>query len=256
MKKQSVWLGLMVMVSALLTGCGSRDAGVGDGDDQFDFEIPDEASSCESGLITPPEGWRSLHPPKCRCCDLAGCEWGGGINMTGADLCEANMEKAYLKNVTLANAKMIGVNMSRAWLLLVNLTDANLNFANLSHARVEAYPIGAQMIGVNFSGAYLNIMNATNANMYAADFTGASLFGTILTGANLQYANFAGAKMTSANLRGANLYGATFTSDTILDYSDFSGATWIDGRICALDNSGPKTFPPYKTGKCLYEPIP
>jgi hypothetical protein len=111
-----------------------------------------------------------------------------------------------------------------------NLVDANLNRADLINARLNGAHMreidlsGAKLTGVNLSGADLSnaILNPTDklygtkvslyhANLYHANLTGAALINVDLRSADLRGANLAGAELRCANLFGARLDGADFS---------------------------------------------
>lgn len=83
--------------------------------------------------------------------------------------------------------------------------------------------------------------NSGKVNCPGADMRGGNLRGINLTGANLRGANLAGAQFpssaTDADLSGANLTGAK-VDYTAFYGTDFSGAIWIDGRVCADGSRG------------------
>ena len=108
------------------------------------------------------------------------CEEGGVLlDLSGADLSDANLSGA-----DLSDANLSGANLSDA-----NLSDANLSGANLS---------GADLRCANLRCAYLSDANLSDANLSDAN----------LSGADLRCANLRGAYLSDANLSDANLSGA------------------------------------------------
>lgn len=85
----------------------------------------------------------------------------------------------------------------------------------------------ANLMGAVLSGADLAYSDLSQANLGYADLKGAALKGANLRGADLTYADLTGADLTYADLKGARLGGA------VVEGSDFSGAVWPDGRVCA-----------------------
>jgi uncharacterized protein YjbI with pentapeptide repeats len=96
---------------------------------------------------------------------------------------------------------------------------------------------GANLRGANLSRSILQLANLKGANLMLTNLEGAHLHAANLQNANLMMANLAGASLLDADLRGANLQGANL-SKTILIQARFDGATWIDGRICAIGSVG------------------
>ena len=83
------------------------------------------------------------------------------INLSGADLRNANLSEFHLWESDLRNANLMYAN-----LLGANLSDANLSGANLMYANLS----GAILSGANLSGA-----NLYNANLSGANLSGAGL---------------------------------------------------------------------------------
>ena len=107
-----------------------------------------------------------------------------GVNLYGADLCDANLRDANLRGVNLRDANLRGV----------NLRDANLRGADLYCANLR----GADLYCANLRGA-----NLRGADLRGADLCGADLCDANLRGVNLRDANLRGADLYCANLRGA-----------------------------------------------------
>lgn len=64
------------------------------------------------------------------------------------------------------------------------------------------------------------------------------LDGAPLSGINLSYANLQGASLIGANLRQATLYKAVLPSPRKYIGTNFTGAMWVDGRICRSGSIG------------------
>ena len=60
-----------------------------------------------------------------------------------------------------------------------------------------------------------------NCDLRKASFVNQDLSQIDLRGADLSYADFRGASLYKANLFGA-----------IFDHTDFTGAVWVDGKVC------------------------
>ena len=121
-----------------------------------------------------------------------------GINWSYCHMEGAQMERAQLTGANLSNASLVGADLQGAHLATSDLSYANLGAVNLHAADLRA------------------------ANMKGAVLHNADLSGSVLSDANLSY----------VNLLGANL------SDAILKNTDFSKATWVDGRQCAALSLG------------------
>lgn len=95
-----------------------------------------------------------------------------------------------------------GIQLSEAELSNANLQDANLEYANLQ---------GAFLIDTNLKGAILFKANLKGANLSLASLQGAVLGFANLQGAVLFKANLQGTKLIAANLQEANLEEAQYT---------------------------------------------
>ncbi|EJR9261299.1 pentapeptide repeat-containing protein [Salmonella enterica] len=92
-----------------------------------------------------------------------------------------------------------------------NLRDANLCGANLRDANLrDANLCGANLRDADLRGANLCGANLRDANLCGANLRDADLCGADLRGANLCGANLCGANLRDADLRGANLPDLTF----------------------------------------------
>jgi uncharacterized protein YjbI with pentapeptide repeats len=118
------------------------------------------------------------------------------IDLSGANLRNANLSGADLREVDLCSA-----NLSRARLVGAYLREAMLK---------EATPIGAYLREANLYG-----VNLREANLYSADLSNASLIGADLSGAYLGEADLSGADLNEASLIGADLRGATLNRTSI-----------------------------------------
>jgi uncharacterized protein YjbI with pentapeptide repeats len=123
----------------------------------------------------------------------------------GADLRDANLAFAFLRDADLRKADLRGANLS----------DAYLNRADLR---------GADLRGVNFCDAHfryadLRRTKLLNANFSRADFRSADLSAVNLSAVKLSNANLSDADLSGANLSDAHLDGA------ILNRTNLTGAT-------------------------------
>lgn len=95
----------------------------------------------------------------------------------------------------------------------------------------------ADLTGANISGAHLQLTNFHKATLKNVDFSYSHMHAVNLVGANLEGANLEGVNLLDANLSGANLKGAKIAK-VIWTAANLSGATWIDGRVCAQGSKG------------------
>lgn len=130
-------------------------------------------------------------------------------NLRGAILDYANLKGADLRSANLKDAALYEANLRGVYLSKANLVNANLRQADLE---------GAKLILANLKGSYLH-----GANLKDADFTGANLKGVDLSSANMEGIHLSGANMESAYLLGAILQGVDLSSANLLD-ADLSGA--------------------------------
>ncbi|MET4702276.1 uncharacterized protein YjbI with pentapeptide repeats [Constrictibacter sp. MBR-5] len=116
-----------------------------------------------------------------------------------------------------------GVDLSGRDLANASLSDADLSGANLA---------GANLTGVDFY----------STNLSGAVLADAQLIGAVLNRTDLSNANLSRADLTAADIRAADLSSADLSNAKLgraeLTYSDLSGATWIDGQICAPGSIG------------------
>jgi uncharacterized protein YjbI with pentapeptide repeats len=101
----------------------------------------------------------------------------------------------------------------------------------------------ANLTGANLKGVKADHVVFQVANVDGADFSGAELQGATFFTGSAQKANFAGANLkgvnfTRTNLTGADFKGATLDASTMFIHANLSGATWSDGRICAVGSDG------------------
>jgi uncharacterized protein YjbI with pentapeptide repeats len=134
------------------------------------------------------------------------------IDLSKADLREANLFGAYLDAADLSKADLSGADLGAAILNAANLRIADLSSANL---------VGAVLNAANLSSA-----NLSKANLRFASLKGAKLFGDgpIIGGANKSETDLSEADLSRAELTGANV------TDKQLDKAkSLKGATMPDG---------------------------
>jgi uncharacterized protein YjbI with pentapeptide repeats len=173
-----------------------------------------------------------------------------GATVTGTNFQGANM--TLVKGTGGVYNNFSNFNFSTSVLTNVNMGGANLTNANFSGATITNLVLtGASVTGINLSGENLvstfgtgNVANNFSSfNFTNANFTNSVLSNINLTSANLTNANLTNSNLTNATINGANLTGANLTGATITGLiknstTNFSGATWIDGHICAVSSMG------------------
>lgn len=121
------------------------------------------------------------------------------VNLSGAELCGADLRDADLSGVEFCGADLNGTDLSGANLSGANLSGADLINANLTGANLS----GANLRFANLSGANLRFANLSGANLKHANLSGADLNCTLLSDANLSDANLSGALLFFVNSREA-----------------------------------------------------
>lgn len=164
----------------------------------------------------------------CADADLAGEQLAGKdltagkfqrADLTGANLAFTRLQGAYLSEATLRKADLSGADLAGATLVRADLSGAALRDANFADARMD--------------GTILRDVDAREAN-----FKGAQLQRADFRGADLREAVLIAADLAGANLEGANVEGAQLDGGAWKPGTDLSGATWIDGSVCAPGSIG------------------
>ena len=148
----------------------------------------------------------------------------GPVDLSGANLREANLRKANLYKANLREADLYKADLSYADLTHADLSRAVLLEANLS----EAFLNGADLKGADLIGADLSA-----AKLIRVDLRGAELHRADLTEADLSNADLSRADFSRADLKGTNLSGAILQGSTLLD-TDLTGANLTDCRIYGI----------------------
>ena len=117
--------------------------------------------------------------------------WLNGKGGKCANLKDADLCGAYLRDANLIRANLVGADLTRA-----NLQGANLVGADLTRANLQ---------GADLTDAYLLRANLACANLIDANLTGANLSGADLTRADLTRADLYRADLQYANLKDAIL---------------------------------------------------
>ena len=142
-------------------------------------------------------------------------------NLEGADLRDANLEGTSLWNTNLEGAYLYGANLEGTRLWNANLEGAILSWANLE---------GADLNGANLEGAYLNSVNLERADLNGANLEGTSLWNANLEEADLNGANLEGAYLNSVNLEGADLNGANLEGNSLWN-ANLEGANLFEANL-------------------------
>ncbi len=140
--------------------------------------------------------------------DLSGADLNGpyrlnDVNLAGAILNDAHLEKTDLSGAHLHYAELNGAHLEKADLTKAYLVDAKLKGVRLERARL----LNAHLAAADLSGAFL-----ISAVMDQVDLTGAKLIGADLSRARLMSAVMDQVNLTDAKLMRANLSHAKFVS--------------------------------------------
>ena len=138
-----------------------------------------------------------------------------GVDLSGAYLRQANLNKAILSRTNLSyaelqNATLIEADLSYAYFTGASFDDANISRADLSYAIFRsARFIRANLSSTHFfeaspNGANFNGANLNDANLYGVNFKGASFTRANLSHADLHEANLGSVSLIEANLAFAN----------------------------------------------------
>ncbi|MGJ3252941.1 MAG: pentapeptide repeat-containing protein [Elainellaceae cyanobacterium] len=157
--------------------------------------------------------------------DLSNAELSGqdrnGVILIGADLKDANFNRANLSQA----------NLSRADLSRANLSEANLTNVDLNRACLH----GVDLRGTTLIGTILRDTDLRRANLIGVDLSGMDLSGVDLSEANLIRTNLNGANLTGANLSRANLF-RTQAIGTNFAHAILSGASVEDWNVDSTTN--------------------
>lgn len=117
------------------------------------------------------------------------------IDLTGANLEGAFLEKAVFFKTDLTHARLGRANLHKTSFVQAKLIGAHLSHANLKRTSLN---------GAKLQGACLTEADISSANLICADFTDADL-----RGASLRNTTLTRAKFCNANLDGCEVYGAS-----------------------------------------------
>ncbi len=122
-----------------------------------------------------------------------------------------------------------------SWAILVDVQapGVDMHESSLASARLDR----ANLQRGNFSRSIFQLASLKQANLMLSNLEYAHMHGVNLQQANLMLANLTGASLFDADLSGANLRGANLQGAIIIK-AKFDGATWTDGRKCAVGSIG------------------
>ena len=148
------------------------------------------------------------------------------LNLSGADLSNADLVGTNLENTDLRGADLENVDLRNADLRGAKLENANLTNANMAGAILENVDLKeANLTNTNLEGARLSNSTLRNTQLQNANLMKARLGNVNLRNANLENANLTGARLENANLMSANLIGA------ILERANFLNANLGDAKL-------------------------
>jgi uncharacterized protein YjbI with pentapeptide repeats len=131
------------------------------------------------------------------------------VDLSKADLHEADLRGARIQNANLNEADLRGAKLRKAQLHAANLRKAQLG--------------GANLFGADLRGAHLSEAELCGSDLRAADLSGADLTWADLTEASLTEANLSWANLGGADLKRSHLVTVSFKS-TKLDNTNMADA--------------------------------
>jgi uncharacterized protein YjbI with pentapeptide repeats len=139
---------------------------------------------------------------------LDGTRWqscrGGFVQLTCADLREAELLACDFNNGVLRRAKLFGAKFERCKLTGADLTDASA----LDVQFVETLLVNARLPGFSFRKQVLTAVDFSQADLAKCDFRGTSFDGCSLRDATLDGGRFDGADLRGADIGGLRLVNA------------------------------------------------
>ena len=169
-------------------------------------------------------------------------------DLSGSDLCQAEMNSANLYRTLLGGTKLIKANLTGASLRMADLADADLTGAILKGADLwmahlpRAKLNEADLTEANLCKASLREADLTDAILYKvdleyADISKATIIESFLAGANLINANFAKSKLYKTDLSQANAYKANFTQADLREVN-LSNGNMSKAGLCEANLRG------------------
>ncbi|GGJ21632.1 DUF2169 family type VI secretion system accessory protein [Neoroseomonas lacus] len=143
--------------------------------------------------------------------------------LRGADLRQTRLQRADLTNALVSEAMFEGADLSGALAANIVLHEASLAGVIAHGTRFDAaVMVKTNLQGADLSGAFLAKASLIGVRGAGTLFVGAELRATMFVDScDLRGARFAGAKGKGANFRGSNLEGAVFDG-AMMDGADFS----------------------------------
>jgi uncharacterized protein YjbI with pentapeptide repeats len=157
-----------------------------------------------------------------------------GLVITGAELNDANLASANLRNISGVSARLFNSVLTGA-----DLRGANLNQADLRDAVLTGVLFTGATLEYSLLGPDVSSLDLSGVDLHAADLFEASLAGSDLAGADLSGSELAGTDLTNANLSSADLTGAEigviWSNTTCPDgtNSDANGSTCCGAHLMA-----------------------
>lgn len=198
---------------------------------------PEHLAILKRGVIEWNE-WRRAQRPKTRLPIIPRKDFRLGPDLTGADLCGAQLSEAYLVGVCLRSANLRGANLELANLRGAELEHADLQRANCKWADIsQAQLSSADLRSCRLPGADLRMSDFDGAKLGRAKLDGADLRGTRVTNADLRGANLAGARLLSTVFGNTNLRGCRG-----LEFCEHQGPSVIDYHTLRRSGRLPREF--------------
>lgn len=164
------------------------------------------------------------------------------LNLTGAYLAHAELNKADLTYADLSGADLTSADLTSANLSRALVVEADLSGADLTDARVDLANLGGAnltgtgLVHVDLSGANVSRANLTRAILIESDLTSAGLIEGNLIHADLTGANLSEADLSSADLGDATLFRARL-GEASLTEANLTGAYLSDADLTDADLS-------------------
>jgi uncharacterized protein YjbI with pentapeptide repeats len=182
---------------------------------------------------------------------LVECD-ASGVDLTGANIRSSVWVDTRASGARLVDANLTQAALTKG----IDLSGANLSGATIDRGSLRTADLtGAQLVGARLRQADLSEAKARGARLDHADARGALLVRTDLARASLRSASFLDALLTSADLRGADATDAVFfQADLALVHTD--DATRWDGAITERSNSRPRREDPGDPSPATPVPAP
>ena len=145
----------------------------------------------------------------------------GAVDLSGKELCEADLPEAWLDGANLSGTDFYAANLASASFVGANLEGAMLRKANLDYAKL----MGCNMRQVNatradFYESNLQKCDLTDAKLSGAWFRSTNLEDAILRNARLDRVDFYGTRLVRADLAGITGFDEVFGDEIIVSSDD------------------------------------